>query len=195
MIAGRMGGPSQAASERLMQNVEFKAELRDHNLAKSIALSIGGKFIEHLWQTDTYFQLADGRLKKRQTEGRPTEFIFYHRDNHTRPRISRFHIYSEAEAADRFGRIPVPEWVVVRKAREVYMWRGVRIHLDMVDRLGMFVEFEALVSPISNLVKCHAAIEELRQNFAAVLGEAVSASYSDMMVTEPELPPTGDPVG
>lgn len=178
-----------------MQNVEFKAELRDLNLAKAICGRIGARFVEHLWQTDTYYQLADGRLKKRQTEGRPTEFIFYHRENHAKPRISRFHIYSEREAAERFGRLPVPEWVVVRKAREVYTWQGVRIHLDMVDRLGVFMELEALVSPLNNLVKCHAAVDELRRTFAPVLGEPVSASYSDLMANEPELPPASDPVG
>ena len=36
---------------------------------------------------------------------------------------------------------------VVRKRREIYLWQNVRIHLDDVEGLGQFLEFEAVLSP------------------------------------------------
>lgn len=178
-----------------MQNVEFKAELRDLELARSIARRIGAKLAAQLWQVDTYYKLADGRLKRRQTEGLPTEYIFYERPNTTRARVSRFTIYSESEAFHRFGTLSMDPWVVVSKARDVYMLGSVRIHLDQVDRLGVFMEFEALVTPDHNMGRGYRAIEELRRDFAAVIGEPVSVSYSDLMSMEPEIPPAAGPPG
>lgn len=171
-----------------MQNVEFKAELRDLALARMLATSVGARFVEHLWQTDTYYKLADGRLKKRVTEGHPTEYIFYHRENSSRPRLSKFNIYTESEALARFGSLDIPAWVLVRKAREVYMHANTRIHLDMVDRLGMFIEFEAMVSPSCNLAKCYASVDRLRRDLGPAIGEPVATSYSDLLAKEIESP-------
>jgi predicted adenylyl cyclase CyaB len=172
-----------------MQNVEFKAELRDLELARAIAGKIGAKFVEQLWQTDTYYKLADGRLKKRQTEGRPDEYIFYFRDNHNRPRLSRFKIYSPQEAQERFGKVDLPVWVVVKKVRDVWMYEHVRVHLDQVDAVGTYFELEAMVSPRQHLARCYELVNQLRADFAPVLGEALSKSYSDLLSEEPDLSP------
>ncbi len=112
-----------------MHNVEFKAELRDLPLARSVCKAIGATFILTLEQTDTYFRVAAGRLKKRECAGEPTEYIFYDRENRARPKLSHFTIYSEAQAVERFGAAPLPVWVVVRKVRELYM-------LDSADPSG-----------------------------------------------------------
>ncbi|MFT3685286.1 MAG: CYTH domain-containing protein [Phycisphaerales bacterium] len=64
-----------------MTNIEFKAELRDPELARTLLRKIHATPIDTLEQTDTYFRLSDGRLKKRETKGAPTEYIFYNREN------------------------------------------------------------------------------------------------------------------
>lgn len=163
-----------------MQNLELKLECRDPGLARAICISYGATFIGTLDQTDTYYRLPQGRLKKRECPGEPTEFIFYDRADAARPRLSSFTIYSEAEARTRFGRHPLPVWVVVKKRRELFIVGNVRIHLDSVEGLGDFVEFEALVSGDHSAPKCHAAIAALRETLAPVLGEPISAGYSDM---------------
>ncbi|MGE3321274.1 MAG: class IV adenylate cyclase [Phycisphaerales bacterium] len=176
-----------------MQNVEYKAELRDHELAHAIARSIGARHVAQLWQVDTYFRLAHGRLKRRETEGYPPEFIHYHRSDTSRARVSDFTIYTENQAFERFGSLPIDPWVIVRKVRDVYLLGHIRIHLDQVERLGHFVEFEALVLPSHALSACHEGVERLRQAFAPVLGEPLSLSYSDLLAMEPELPPAAEP--
>lgn len=167
-----------------MQNVEFKAELRDPALARTIARSIGAAFVGTLSQTDTYFRVPDARLKKREVPGGPAEYIFYNRGHRTRPKLSSFTIYSEAQALERFGTTPLPVWLVVRKSRDLYMHQGVRIHLDRVEGLGDFVEFEAPVTAERNLGACHAAMDELRAAFQPAMGEPIADGYADMMAQD-----------
>lgn len=173
-----------------MQNVEFKAELRDPALARTIlrAAAIGATWIIQLAQTDTYYRVSSGRLKKRECPGEPTEYIFYDRADRTHPKLSHFKIYSETQALERFGTSPLPVWVVVRKTRDLYMLGNVRIHLDDVENLGKFIEFEALVSPQHNVARCHELIAELREALAPALGEAIATGYSDLLAQDVPVP-------
>lgn len=175
-----------------MQNVEYKAELRDIDLARVIAARIGCRFVEQLWQTDTYYRLIDGRLKKRQTEGRPDEYIYYSRENASKPRLSRFKIYSPAEAVERFGSIDLPVWVTVKKARDVWLYESVRVHLDLVDQLGVYFELEAMVSPRQNLAKSYELVNKLKADFGPALGEPLSKSYSDLLADDPDVRETDE---
>jgi adenylate cyclase class IV len=60
----------------------------------------------------------------------------------------------------------------------------VRIHIDTVDRLGTFIEFEAMVTRSFTVRDGHDAIAELRDIFGQMLGEPISVSYSDLMEQE-----------
>ncbi len=169
-----------------MQNVEFKSELRDPELARTVARRFGAKFVGEVTQIDTYYRVPDGRLKKRETSGEPTEYIFYHRLNRSRPKLSHFTIYTEQEARARFGERPLPVWLTVRKKREIWMYKNVRLHMDHVEHLGVFFEAEALVMPSQHVGKCHELIQEVRERFGLALGEPVASSYSDMVALELE---------
>ena len=167
-----------------MQNVEFKSELRDPSLARTICSSLGAIHADTLLQTDTYYRVPDAKLKKRETVGRPTEFVFYTRASRTKPKISNFMIYSEQQAAERFGTSPLPVLMVVKKSRELWVYQGVRIHLDNVESLGWFVEFEALVTPERNLARCHELMDTLRRAFHPAMGEAIAVGYVDLLADQ-----------
>jgi adenylate cyclase class IV len=169
-----------------MNNVELKAELRDLAIARATCRAIGASFILAFEQTDTYFRIPHGRLKKRETDGEPPEYIFYERPNRAGPKLSQFTIYTEEAALERFGREPLPVWVTVRKRRELWMYGNVRIHLDNVEGLGKFLEFEALVSRDHNIAKCQESVAELRAKFQPVLGELIDCGYSDLLASEQE---------
>ncbi len=169
-----------------MQNIEFKAELRDADLARTILRSLGASQPTTLEQTDTYYRVPQGRLKRRETTGHPPEVIFYVRATDPRPRASRFTIYTEEQARERFGLRPMTPWVVVRKTRQVFMLEGVRVHLDRVVGLGEFVEFEALVLRGRDEGACRDRVARLREALAPALGEAVGAGYADLMARECE---------
>ena len=171
-----------------MRNVEFKAELRDPTIARAVARSIKAPLVAKLEQTDTYYRTFTGRLKKREVvhdgEPEPTEYIHYERDNRTRPKISAFRIMTEDEFRERFGTEPLAEWLTVRKAREVFLLEHARIHLDDVDELGWFIEFEVLVNKKNNVARAHETIERLRGEFGPVMGEAISVGYSDLLASQ-----------
>ncbi|MBX3359023.1 MAG: class IV adenylate cyclase [Phycisphaeraceae bacterium] len=178
-----------------MQNVEFKAELRDLPLARTIVLATGGLHAETIRQVDTYHRLADGRLKKREIArigpdgGEPetaVEWIYYDRADKSGPRLSRYDVFSPEQVATRYGVTPLPVWVVVRKIREVYLVDGVRVHLDDVEGLGTYLEFEAPVSPDRRIPACFALVDSLRTRLQPVLGEPIDCSYSDLLAPPAE---------
>ncbi|MBI1189689.1 MAG: CYTH domain-containing protein [Tepidisphaera sp.] len=167
-----------------MHNIEIKCELRDIGLARATCRSLKATHILSFDQTDTYFRVPDGRLKRRETTGEPTEWIFYERANRAATRLSHFMIYSEEQAKERYGSEPLPVWVVVKKRRELWMLGNTRIHLDEVEGLGTFIEFEALVSRDHNIARGHEAVATLREAFGPIMGEAIGLSYSDMVANQ-----------
>ena len=172
----------QADYSDAMRSVEIKHELRDPELAiaglrKLRAINVGTTF-----QIDSCYRLSSGRLIKRVIEGEPTEWIAYHRDDSPQACVCRFTVYSENEAHTRFGTRDMPVWTRVRKRRELWIAGPVRIHVDMVDRLGWFIEFEALISPRQNAGQCRRLVESVRNKMRIALGEAISVSYSDLAI-------------
>lgn len=167
-----------------MRNVEFKAELRDPALARTILRAGGATYILSFGQEDRYFRVADGRLKRRATDDEPPEWIFYERPNTVAAKVSDFTILTEPEALERYGRAPLPVWVVVRKQRELWMRGTVRIHLDVVESLGQFLELESQVTRDIPEGTARGALDELRRALAPALGEPIDCSYSDLAAAE-----------
>ncbi|MDX2115023.1 MAG: class IV adenylate cyclase [Planctomycetota bacterium] len=167
-----------------MQNVECKYELRDLALARGVIARLGGKHVITVQQRDTYFKVPDGRLKRRECAGEPTEWIFYHRQNRSGPRLSHFQIYGEEEALARYGVAPLPVLAVVEKTREVWMKDGVRLHIDDVPGLGQFFEIEALVTPDRHLGIARRIVDAIVAELRPVLGEPLSLGYAEMMAAD-----------
>jgi adenylate cyclase, class 2 len=164
-----------------MQNIEFKAELRNLAAARKQCELLGATRVGVLHQTDTYFRLPDGRLKKREVPGQPTEWIFYHRPDRVSPRMSNYTILNTEQARRRWGTQSLKQWLTVSKKRELWMIEDVRIHLDEVEGLGTFIEFEAMISRRFDVKMCHETVRHLRETFSPLLGEHISRSYSDLM--------------
>lgn len=182
--------PVPGYARGLMQNMEFKAELRDLELARSLCSMLGASFIAVLEQTDSYFACDDGRLKQRVCPGEPTEVIFYQRSDQVSASVSEYQIMTPDEARERFGAaLDRVEWVV-RKRRELFLLGSVRIHLDRVESLGDFFELEAVVSPSNGIAACRRAVEQLRVQFAPALGEPIAWGYVDLLAGAHDNAPT-----
>jgi predicted adenylyl cyclase CyaB len=165
----------------MARNLELKARIRSVDRAEAAATACGAAFAEILRQVDTYFNVPRGRLKLRIIEGEGAELIFYERGE---DREERWSIYEN---------IPIPEpakfravlegalgvKVVVRKTRVLYKYHQCRIHIDTVERLGSFVEFEV---PDSGVVESEALMKVLREVFEIAPGDIVQASYSDLIL-------------
>jgi adenylate cyclase class IV len=172
-----------------LKNLEFKAELRDPNLARIICKNMGASPIAKIRQSDTYYNVARGRLKKRTSTSydravgspEPIEYIFYERANRVDPKISSYHIYTQAQVYERFGQQPLPVWLEVEKNRELFLYKSTRIHLDDVIDLGWHFEFEILVDDNTNMEDANQHAQDLVATFLPALGEPISSSYSDLI--------------
>ena len=85
---------------------------------------------------------------------------------------------------DCSGRQSLKEWVRVVKRRELWLLDNVRIHLDEVEQIGNFLEFEAIVDADHDTRSCHETIKHLRVVFRLTMGEPVGPSYSDLVAQE-----------
>jgi adenylate cyclase, class 2 len=172
-----------------MKNLEWKAELRDPNLARLICKKIGASRIGKIRQTDTYYNVSRGRLKKREATAvergigspEPIEYIFYERPNEVSPKVSDYTIYTHDEVIQRFGQAPLPVWLTVTKVRELYLLDSIRIHIDDVHDLGWHFEFEILTNTPQDEEDAPARAEEIRSTFLPALGEPLRVSYSDLL--------------
>lgn len=71
--------------------------------------------------------------------------------------------------------------VEVIKYRRIFLVDQVRIHLDLVETLGTFLEFEAIVEPEATIRSAEQRVEKLRQHFGIQESDLLSGSYSDLL--------------
>jgi adenylate cyclase class 2 len=131
-------------------------------------------------QIDTYFNVPNGRLKLREIEKESlSKLVFYERENILKPKRSDVMILEirepETLRAILEGALGVK--TVVKKTREIFHHEGTQIHLDEVEGLGTFIEFER---KIQDLPKDHRALEELMVRLGIVHENLVRKSYSDL---------------
>jgi adenylate cyclase class IV len=177
-------------------NVEFKARVPDLGVMARRAEQLGAVPAGTLEQRDTYFAVPDGRLKLREetvvpVDGgvvtRRAELIAYRRADERRARLSTYErrpvedVPATVATLDaRHGRT-----VVVAKVRRLFTWRGVRIHLDDVDRLGAFVELEGVVTPDLPADACADRVDELRGALGIDTGAIVADGYATLVLATP----------
>ena len=165
------------------RNIELKARCADLLRARTIAQELGASSQGVLRQTDTYFKVASGRLKLREIEGAGNELIWYHRSNAADARSSDYTLYPIADPAAfktmMSGALGVG--CVVRKRRDLFLWKNVRIHLDEVEQLGSFIEFEAVLSDTEIERDAYDRLTYLNEQFLIADGDRIDLSYSDLI--------------
>jgi homotetrameric cytidine deaminase len=164
-------------------NVELKARLPDPEAALAAALRLGAADQGVLVQRDHYWQPARGRLKLREIQGRRAELIAYGRTDATEARVSRYTV------APVHGPGPLravlsqalPARGAVVKRRRLLLWEGVRIHLDEVEGLGSFLEFEAVIPDAGEEPEAHAKVTRLREALGVSDGYLIAVGYADLV--------------
>jgi predicted adenylyl cyclase CyaB len=165
------------------RNIELKARCNDLPAAASRAAELGARRVGMLVQTDTYFNVPAGRLKLREVEGHPAALIWYDRPDSVEFRGSDYYVVPVAEAALMKEALTRAMGVrmEVRKRRELWMWENVRIHLDDVDALGTFVEFEAVMRPDADEEISRARLGTLSNLLKVRDQDRIDVSYCDLM--------------
>jgi adenylate cyclase, class 2 len=164
------------------RNLELKA--RDLDPARSLRAcgELGAADRGTLIQRDTYFEVARGRLKLREEPGAAT-LIAYERPDLAGNKESRYRLVAVPEPAAMREALEAAlgVTVVVAKTRRLFIHEGVRIHLDRVEGLGDFIEFEAVAEDGDDPGRFAALLDELREAFDIRDEDLVRASYSDLL--------------
>ena len=164
-------------------NLELKA--RDPDSARSLGVcrELGAADEGTLTQRDTYFKVPRGRLKLREEPGAGAHLIAYERPDLPGHKVSRYRVIpigDPAELKPAFETV-LGIRVTVSKVRRLFLFEGVRIHLDRVDGLGSFVELEGVAAGDDDLARFERLLAELRQAFEIKDGNLVGAGYSDLL--------------
>jgi len=126
-------------------NFEFKAVATDLAALEKKLLTLNPKYIGEDNQVDTYFNVAQGRLKLR--EGNiENSLIWYERTNTAGAKqsdILLYHHSPDKALKDILVKLHGVK-VVVDKKRKIYFIDNVKFHFDIVESLGTFVEVEAI---------------------------------------------------
>ena len=165
-------------------NVEIKARCTDPSFIRNYLVNNSADFKGVDEQSDTYFNVPDGRLKLR--EGKiENNLIFYNRNDQTGPKSSHFHLIKVEDAKglkEVLGKSCGIK-MIVRKRREIYYIDNVKFHIDELPELGTFIEIEA-----GNILANKTEAELLEQcnfylnEFGIKEEDLVAESYSDMLM-------------
>jgi adenylate cyclase, class 2 len=164
------------------RNLELKARCRDLTRAHRVSEGLGAEDGGTLTQRDTYFEVPRGRLKLREELG-GSHLIAYERPDLAEQKESRYRLVEISEPTELREVLAVTLGirVVVSKTRHLFIFKGVRIHLDRVDGLGNFIEFEGVADGGEGLGRYEGLLVDLRQAFAILDGDLVRESYSDLL--------------
>ena len=185
--AGRpiFGGVNTVVPEvaaRAGENLELKARTADLERARELAAAIGAVRQGTEEQVDQYFSVPAGRLKLRRSSLDRAHLIAYLRPDDQGSRVARFHRLPVADPDGLEAILSAMFGVAARveKERDVWWWQDVRIHLDTVEGLGSFVEFEARLDRIGDPEEALRRIEWLGNEFGIASEEAIAGSYAEM---------------
>lgn len=170
----------------MSQNIEIKALAGDFVLLKAKLASLQARHVETLQQHDTFYRMPFGKFKLRRFDGGNSELIVYFRRDSFGPKQSKYFRFTLARGIHRalqpIGRL-WPKVGDVRKTRELFMYGETRIHLDRVEGLGKYVEFEVVLrSDDKSALKCGMQTAEyLMSNLGIEDSDLVSKAYIDLL--------------
>ncbi|MFN8243252.1 MAG: class IV adenylate cyclase [Ferruginibacter sp.] len=164
-------------------NYEFKARTADLEAAEQRLLALNPRFAGEDHQVDTYFKVAQSRLKLR--EGNiENALIWYHRPDTAGAKQSDVLLYQhqpDAALKEILTRVNGID-VVVDKRRRIYFIENVKFHFDRVAGLGTFIEVEAIDADGSiGLEKLKMQCGEYARLFGIVQEDYIAVSYSNLL--------------
>lgn len=165
-----------------MKNLEIKVEVEDLNDIKNrLAFGANKGTLE---QVDTYFLLGETKIKIRE-EKMVSDLIVYFRKMKKGTRESRYY---------RLPLTPYSFFIIknilsfilgikikVVKTRNLYIYKNTRIHIDIANDLGNFVELETVCKdPLYCKDYCDEH-EEIKQKLSLGEYKTIAGSYSDLL--------------
>jgi len=165
------------------RNIEIKARIEsvESLAAKAAALADHDPIL--IDQDDTFFACANGRLKLRAFSATAGELIFYRRADQAGPKES-FYVISPTASPDSLREaltLAHGQTGRVIKRRILFLVGRTRVHLDMVEGLGHFLELEVVLrgeeSAASGVQEAHRLMAQL----GVAPAQLIDGAYVDLL--------------
>ena len=163
---------------------EFKARSNCNRELEQKLPQLDAHFAGEDHQTDTYFNVPYGRLKLR--EGTiENALIHYHRENVLGAKPSNVELYRHRPEKNlkKILADALEIKIIVAKKRRIWFVKNVKIHFDEVNRLGEFVEVEAIdedgslsIETLKDQCNLFASLFEIKKE------DYIACSYSDLLL-------------
>lgn len=173
----------------MAQNIEIKARLNDVPGFKEKVRELGARLEGRDAQRDTFFEVKAGRLKLRESTLYGNLLIPYLRKDAAGPEKSSYALIriENADAVKSLLTQILGITVVVKKQRDIYIHENVRIHIDNVNSLGHFFEFEAVLDEEKSAAENQQKVERLLDYFEIDRADLIDRAYADLIL-EKETP-------
>ncbi len=165
-------------------NIEIKARCDDLDIFKSKLLQLPVTFEGEDFQVDTFFNVPQGRLKLRESILYGNILIPYLRPDQDGPKQSDYELIPISDPQRLKGLLGKIFGIKgeVRKKRQIYLFENVRIHLDEVEKLGNFIEFEAVVDDEKAINENKDKTQWLSNYFEIANDQLVELAYMDLLL-------------
>src|ERR1700722_11055204 len=165
-----------------MKNLEAKFPLANHAEAEARASAIGYTLRAILHQRDTFFRVANGKLKLSEENGGAV-LIYYHRGESGPLMLSNYEIVKVADPLRtlRMLATATDSIATAYKVRTLMMRDNVRLHLYKVARLGAYGEIEAVIADGDDPERNRRAVNEILAALAVEKTDLIDVSYFEML--------------
>lgn len=166
------------------RNIEIKARVEDLDELARKAAQMADEGPVVIEQDDTFFDCPNVRLKLRVLSPQEGELNFCRRPDHARPKES-FYLRSPILAPDSLREALSAAYGSagrVRKKRTLYLVGRTRVHLDLVEGPGSFMELEVVLRDDEATGDAQGEAARLMQALGVSPGQLVEAAYVDLLL-------------
>jgi adenylate cyclase class IV len=165
------------------RNVEVKARIESVDALKPAAARIADDGPVEIAQDDTFFQCRSGRLKLRTFSSDSGELIYYRRADQLGPKES-FYLRSQTSTPAILREslsLAYGEAGRVRKLRTLFIVGRTRIHLDVVETLGHFLELEVVLGADESIEEGIAEANRVMELLGVQRSQLIEGAYVDLL--------------
>lgn len=165
------------------RNIEIKARIArvDTLLPKVAAIASQGPV--EIAQDDTFFRCESGRLKLRTLSPSSGQLIFYRRADRQGPKESFYHVTPTNEPASLRETLSLACGQIgrVRKTRTLFLVGRTRVHLDLVEGLGHFLELEVVLEDDELLDAGIQEAHDIMAHLGVEPSQLIEGAYMDLL--------------
>ena len=167
----------------MARNIEIKARIDSVTALGERAAALADEGPIEIQQDDTFFRCAAGRLKLRTFANGEGELIFYRRSDQQGPKES-FYVRTPTATPDSLREtltLAYGQAGRVRKRRTLFLVGRTRIHLDIVENLGHFLELEVVLREDEFTEAGVREAEEIMQRLGVSPSQLIDRAYVDLL--------------